>query len=79
MEFLGPALSDLFQLKNKQTSLTTVLLLGILMLQRIDFIRSDIKPESFVVGLNEKSSTIYTIDYGLSKRYKDKNTEQQIP
>lgn len=85
MEFLGPALSDLFQFKNKQFSLTTVLLLGIQMLQRIEFIHEkgfihrDIKPENFVVGLNDKSNTVYTIDYGLSKRYKDKNTGQHIP
>lgn len=85
MEFLGPALSDLFQFKNKQFSLTTVLLIGIQMLQRIEFIHEkgfihrDIKPENFVVGLNDKSNTVYTIDYGLSKRYKDKNTGQHIP
>lgn len=85
MEFLGPALSDLFQFKNKQFSLTTVLLLGIQMLQRIEFIHEkgfihrDIKPENFVFGLNDKSNTVYTIDYGLSKRYKDKNTGQHIP
>jgi len=85
MEFLGPALSDLFQFKNKQFSLTTVLLLGIQMLQRMEFIHEkgfihrDIKPENFVIGLNDKSNTVYTIDYGLSKRYKDKNTGQHIP
>jgi serine/threonine protein kinase len=85
MEFLGPALSGLFQFKNKVFSLTTVLLIGIQMLQRIEFIHEkgfihrDIKPENFVVGLNEKSNTIYTIDYGLSKRYKDKNTGQHVP
>jgi serine/threonine protein kinase len=85
MEFLGPALSELFQFKNKQFSLTTVLLIGIQMLQRIEFIHEkgfihrDIKPENFVLGLNEKSNTVYLIDYGLSKRYKDKNTGQHIP
>ena len=85
MEFLGPALSELFQFRNKQFTLTTVLLIGIQMLQRIEFIHEkgfihrDIKPENFVVGLNEKSNTVYTIDYGLSKRYKDKNSGQHIP
>jgi serine/threonine protein kinase len=49
------------------------------MLQRIEVIHSDMKLENFVVGLNDKSSTVYTIDYGLSERYKDKNTEQHIP
>ena len=60
MEFLGPALSGLFQFKNKVFTLTTVLLIGIQMLQRIEFIHEkgfihrDIKPENFVIGLNEK-------------------------
>ena len=55
------------------------------MLQRIEFIHEkgfihrDIKPENFVVGLNEKSSMVHIIDFGLSKRYKDKNTGQHIP
>jgi serine/threonine protein kinase len=85
MEFLGPSLSDLFQFKSKQFSLTTVLLIGIQMLQRIEyihekgFIHRDIKPENFVIGLNEKSNIVHIIDFGLSKRYKDKNTGQHIP
>ena len=31
-----------------------------------------------MIGLNENSNTIYAIDYGLSKRFKDKNTNQHI-
>ena len=85
MEFLGPSLSDLFHFKNKKFCLTTVLLIGIQMLQRIEFIHEkgfihrDIKPENFVVGLNEKSNTVFLIDFGLSKRYKEKNSGQHIP
>ncbi len=85
MDFLGPSLADLFQFRNKLFSLKTVCLVGIQMLQRIEFIHEkgfihrDIKPENFVVGLNDKSSTVYLIDFGLSKRYKDKNSGQHIP
>lgn len=85
MDFLGPSLSDLFQFRNKQFSLKTVCLLAIQMLQRIEyihekgFIHRDIKPENFVIGLNEKSNVVHIIDFGLSKRYKDKNTSQHIP
>ncbi len=85
LDFLGPSLADLFTYRNKQFTLKTVCLLGIQMLQRIEFmhekgfIHRDIKPENFVVGLNEKSSLVHIIDFGLAKRYKDKNTGQHIP
>ena len=85
MDLLGPSLSDLFQLKEKIFSLETVLLIAIQMLTRIEFIHEkgflhrDIKPENFVIGLNEKSNLIHIIDFGLSKRYKDKNSGQHIP
>ena len=85
MDFLGPSLSDLFQFKEKSFSIETVLMIGIQILTRIEFIHEkgfihrDIKPENFVIGLNEKSNVVHIIDFGLSKRYKDKNTGQHIP
>lgn len=85
MDLLGPALSDLFQLKERIFSLETVLLLAIQILSRIEFIHEkgflhrDIKPENFVIGLNEKSNLVHIIDFGLSKRYKDKNSGRHIP
>lgn len=85
MDFLGPSLSDLFQFKEKSFSLETVLLIGIQMITRIEFIHEngfihrDIKPENFVIGLNDRSNLVHIIDFGLSKRYKDKNTGQHIP
>ncbi len=71
MDFLGPSLSDLFQFKEKSFSLETVLMLGIQMLTRIEFIHEkgfihrDIKPENFVIGLNERSNIVHIIDFGL--------------
>ena len=85
MEFLGPSLGDLFQLKERNFGMETVLMLAIQILTRIEYIHEkgflhrDIKPENFVIGLNEKSNMVYLIDYGLSKRYKDKNSGQHIP
>ena len=85
MELLGPSLSDLFQLKEKNFSLETVLLIGYQVLTRIEmvhekgFLHRDIKPENFVIGLGQKSNIVHIIDFGLSKRYKDKTSGQHIP
>lgn len=37
------------------------------------------KPENFLVGLSKKSKNIFTIDFGLSKRYRDSRTHEHIP
>lgn len=85
MDFLGPSVSDLYQLCEKNFSLETILMIGIQMLTRIEFIHEkgyihrDIKPENFVIGVNEKTNIIHIIDFGLSKRYKDKSSGQHIP
>ncbi len=34
----------------------------------------DIKPDNFVVGIGDSSNTVFLIDYGLAKRYRDTNT-----
>ena len=38
------------------------------------YLHRDIKPENFLVGLGKRSRHIFTIDYGLSKKYKDTRT-----
>jgi len=38
----------------------------------------DIKPDNFLIGSNKDSNTIYVIDFGLAKRYKNPQTGQHI-
>lgn len=39
----------------------------------------DIKPDNFLIGRNQDANTIYVIDFGLAKHYKDPRTGQHIP
>ena len=85
-EFLGPNLIELFKFcsMNKFT-LSTVCLLAIQMLNRIEyihehgFIHRDIKPENFLIGHKNNSNVIHLIDFGLSRRYIMKKNNQHIP
>ena len=84
-ELLGPNIDEIFNFCHKKFSLSTVLSLGLQMLERIEYIHSlhiihrDIKPENFLVGKNDKISTVYLCDFGLAKRFRDKTTGNHIP
>ena len=85
MELLGKSIDKLFSECKKIFSNKTIFQIGYQMIQRIEFVHSkgyihrDIKPGNFVIGKGENSKKIYIIDFGLSKRYIDKNTKQHIP
>lgn len=85
MELLGNSLESLFHMCKKSFSLKTVLMIADQAISRLQYIHEkgiihkDVKPDNFVVGLNEKANTIYIIDFGLSKRYIDLKTRAHIP
>jgi len=85
MELLGKSLEDLFQISGKKLSLKTVCMIGVQMLNRIEYVHSkhiihrDIKPDNFVIGTGKNKDTIFIIDFGLAKKYRSSRTLQHIP
>ena len=77
MELLGFNLEKLFEFCSRQFSIKTVLLLAIDMLARVEhvhargFLHRDIKPDNFLFGLGPHAETLYLIDFGLSKCYRE--------
>ena len=84
MDILGPCLEALFQFCDRKLSLKTILIMAIQCIERIEYIHSkefihrDIKPENFLIGIGKKANLVYTIDFGLAKRYRDPKTGQHI-
>ena len=85
MDLLGPSLEDMFNYCYRRFTVKTVLMLGIELLTRLEFIHHrnfihrDIKPDNFVLGLGKRANVIYVIDFGLSKRYRTPGTKEHIP
>ena len=85
MELLGKSLEDIFQSQQKKFTLKTVCMVGIQMLDRLEFvhckniIHRDIKPDNFVMGANENNAHLYLLDFGLAKKYRSSKTLVQYP
>ena len=84
MQLLGKSLDKLFSDTNRKFSIKTVSQIAYQMVQRIEYVHSrgyihrDIKPGNFLIGRKNESKKIYIIDFGLSKKYIDKNNNHII-
>ena len=84
MDILGETLETLFQQCGKQFTYKTVAMVAIQCLHRIEYVHSrefihrDIKPENFLCGIGKRNATVYVIDFGLAKRYRDPKTGLHI-
>eukprot|EP01036_Dinobryon_divergens_P027346 gene27346-36110_t len=86
MDLLGNSLEDLFNYCKRKFSLKTVLVLAFELVCRIEtiqvkgyLIHRDIKPENFLVGKGRERHTVYIIDFGLAKYFKNPRTGKHIP
>ncbi|KAG6808154.1 hypothetical protein H0H92_005242 [Tricholoma furcatifolium] len=73
MTLLGASIEEIFEQQNRYFSTNAVLIIGLQLLQRMEFIHAhnyihqDIKPTNILLGLSGSSqSTVYITDFGLA-------------
>ena len=82
-ELLDKSLHDIFFQKKIICNLIDICLIGIQLLDRLEWIHSkdiiygDIKPENFLLGL-KNPNIIYVVDFGFCKKYRSSKTGKHI-
>ena len=82
-ELLGKSIDKIFFEKNRKFSMKDCCMIGIQILDRLEYIHSkfiihrDIKADNFLIGLKNRS-IIYIIDFGLAKQYKSRKTGKHV-
>ncbi|KAI8866486.1 binary complex of casein kinase-1 with Cki7, partial [Ramicandelaber brevisporus] len=87
MDLLGSSLEDLFDMCRRKFSIKTVAMLAKQMISRVQTVHEksliyrDIKPDNFLLGRphSRGSSTVFMVDFGMAKYYRDPKTKQHIP
>ncbi|CAD5215135.1 unnamed protein product [Bursaphelenchus xylophilus] len=86
MQLVGKSLADLkASCPSKVFSTSTGLGVGSQCLQAVEelhgakFVHRDIKPANYAVGLEEKSHTVYILDFGIARRFVKSDGELKTP
>ena len=86
MELMGKSLEDLFEsLPTKKMSIRCVCNIGYQMIDIMQYIHlkhyihQDIKPDNFVMGINNRKKYLHLLDFGLSKKYRSSTTLKHYP
>ena len=80
---LGKSIYYIFLQNNSKCNLIDVCLIGLQILERLEWIHSkdiiyrDVKPENFLIGIKDPN-VIYIVDFGLCKKYRSSKTGKHL-
>jgi casein kinase 1 len=84
MQLLGPSLEDLFSFSGRRFSTKTLCMIALQLLRRIEFLHSksivhrDLKSANVLMGGVGDESTLYVIDFGLAKHFRNPTTHKHV-